>query len=168
MRKLLAAATVAILGSIGRSAQSTPAQTAASQESKEKEKVVTVTGCLRAGEETGTFVLSNVKWQDKDKAAPGTTGTTGSESAAPAPITMRLVGSPSGVRMSEHVGHTVEITGFIVDEAQPRPSAIPDPVATGTGGDQTSRTQPPAPAPKTQHTLNVRTVKMIEEGCAGR
>ena len=166
MRKLLAAATVAMLGTIGLSALSTSAQAAASQESKEKEKVITVTGCLRAGEETGTFVLSNVKWQDKDKAAPGTTGTAGTESPAPAPISMRLVGTPSGVRMSEHLGHTVEITGFIVDEAQPRPSALPDPVATGTGGDRTSRTQPPAP--KTQHTLNVRTVKLIEEGCAGR
>jgi hypothetical protein len=171
IKRLLAATAVALLWSVDPTAQSAGAQVQ-SQESKEKEKIVTVTGCLRAGEEPNTFVLTNVKWRSQDKtgsSTTGTTGATGTEDSQPAPVTLRLVGAPSGVRMSENVGHTVEITGVLVDEAQPRPTVpTPDPVATGTGGDQTSRTKSPQQTPKSEQTLNVRTVKMLEEGCTGR
>ena len=171
MNRLFAATAIATFCAVGASAQST-SQAAQAQEIKEKEKVVTVTGCLRAGEEPSTFVLSSVKWHDKTPAGTSTTGTAGTAGASDkgtTGATLRLVGSPSGVRLSEHVGHMVEITGVIIDEVLPRPSAsMPDPVTTGTGGDQTSRTPQPPPTPKSEHTLNVRTVKMIGENCTGR
>ena len=170
MKHLLAITAMSTLCAVGLAAQST-ARTAQSQELKNKEQIVTVTGCLRAGEEPSTFVLSSVKWRDRDKtgsSTAGTTGTTRADDSPVAPVTLRLVGTPAGVRMSEHIGHTVEITGVLDDEARTRPSATPDPVSTGTGGDQTSRTKSPQPAPKSEQTLNVRSVKTLEESCAGR
>ena len=167
MKRLFTATVLTVVCAAGLAAQS-PARQDQSQEAKEKEKIVTVTGCLRNGEEPSTFVLSNVKWLDKPQpdstAATGTSGTDQGASGA----TLRLVGKPTGTTMSEHVGRMVEITGTIVDEAKPRPSdPRPDPIATGTGGDQTSRAQAVS-APKSEHTLNVRTVKTIGETCSAR
>jgi hypothetical protein len=163
MNRLFAATMLAGLCAVGLSAQIPATQ----PKPEEKDKIVTATGCLRAGEEPSTFVLANVKWPDKtDKTK--VVGTAGADDTASTGETLRLVGSPSGVRMSEHVGHMVEVTGVIVDEARPQTtSELNNPARTGTGGDQTSRAQrPPAQVPSPQ-TLNVRTVKMIGESCSG-
>jgi hypothetical protein len=137
-----------------------------------------VSGCLRNGEDPSTFVLTNVKWLDKDKSdkAPaekppvGTSGTDADSSGE----TLRLVGTPSGVRMSEHVGHTVEITGTLIDEVAPKPQPKADEVAPRPKAEAAAPSeqsaQPPSrqPAPKSGNTMNVRTIKMIGESCSGQ
>ena len=160
MRRLLTAAIVAAICTTGLAAQS--AQTAQTKDETQKVPVLTVSGCLRNGEEPSTFVLTNVKWLDKsstEKSAVGTSGTDADNSGA----TIRLVGTPSGVRMSEHVGHTVEITGTLIDEVAPRPK--PDAAAPA---DQAAQPPSQQPAPKSGHTMNVRTIKMIGENCTAR
>ena len=171
MGRLLTAAVVAAIGTTGLAAQST--QTAQTKDETQKVPVLTVSGCLGTGDEPSTFVLTNVKWLDKtatEKSAVGTSGSDTDTSGA----TLRLVGTPSGVRMSEHVGHTVEITGTLIDEVAPKPKAKGDEVAPGpkpeTAAPATQAAQPPSqqPAPKSGHSMNVRTIKMIGENCTAR
>jgi hypothetical protein len=159
----LTAAIVAAMCTTGLAGQST--QTAQTKDEAQKVPVLTVSGCLRNGEEPSTFVLTSVKWLDKSSAEKSAVGTSGSD-ADNSGATLRLVGTPSGVRMSEHVGHTVEITGTLIDEVSPKPQAQADEVSPPAQ----QPTQPPSqqPAPKSGHTMNVRTIKMIGESCAAR
>ena len=134
-----------------------------SQDATQKPPVLTASGCLRNGEEPSTFVLTNVKWLDKTSAEkPSSVGTSGVDTGASGE-TVRLVGTPSGVRMSEHVGHTVEITGTLIDEAVPKPRA-----ENAAPAEQSAQPPSQQPAPKSGHTMNVRTIKMIGESCAAR
>jgi hypothetical protein len=172
MQRILTAALFSTLVSVALSARA--GQTAQSQEAKDKQPLVTVTGCLRSGEEPSTFVLSNVKWLNKGTAEtkpPEATGTAGKD-APSSGATLRIVGSPSGVRMSEHVGHMVEITGTIIDEAGAQPSRPPAQLSNPQPMPPTSEQNPPPPsaqptrpAPKAEHTVNVRTIRMIGESC---
>lgn len=180
MQRLLTAILLATACAPVLTAQST--QTPPAQDATQKTPVLTVSGCLRNGEEPSTFVLTNVKWLDKTPAEkPSSVGTSGTD-ADNSGATLRLVGAPSGVRMSEHVGHTVEITGTLIDEAAPRPNlsneAAPRPNLTneaapqpkpeaGAPTNQDPKTQSQQP-PKSGHTMNVRTIKMIGESCTGR
>ena len=161
MGRLLTAAVVAAICTTGLAAQST--QTAQTKDETQKVPVLTVSGCLGNGDEPSTFVLTNVKWLDKastEKSAVGTSGSDADTSGA----TVRLVGTPSGVRMSEHVGHTVEITGTLVDEVAPRPKPETE-QATQPAPQQPPQPPSQQPAPKSGHTMNVRTIKMIGENC---
>ena len=160
MRRLLTAAIVAAICNTGLAAQS--AQTAQTKDETQKVPVLTVSGCLRNGEEPSTFVLTNVKWLDKSSTEKSAVGTSGSD-ADTSGATIRLVGTPSGVRMSEHVGHTVEITGTLIDEVAPKPKAD-----AAAPADQAAQPPSQQPAPKSGHTMNVRTIKMIGENCTAR
>jgi hypothetical protein len=166
MGRLLPAAIVAAVCTTGLAAQST--QTSPTQDEAQKVPVLTVSGCLRNGEEPGTFVLTAVKWLDKaaaEKSAVGTSGADADNSGA----TLRLTGTPSGVRMSEHVGHTVEITGTLIDEVSPKHEAS-TPAEAGVQPPAQQPAEPPSrqAAAKSGHTLNVRTIKMIGENCTAR
>jgi hypothetical protein len=127
------------------------------------DKAATVTGCLRAGDQPGTFVLANAKW-DKGGSPSSATGTSGSAAsgaaagaAASDKQTIRLSGSPAGTQLSEHVGHTIQVTGKI------------DPSATGSAASGTSGSaaagaagsRPSGPA------LQVESVKMVSSSCDG-
>ena len=158
MKRMLAGSFLAATFAVGLSAQTTPPQTTPPsqppmQESKDSAKTVTVTGCLKAGDAADSFTLSDLKWS-KDKAA-GAVGTSGS-GAPPAAIasatTLKVI--PSGsTKLSEHVGHTVEVTGTIADKMD-RPTTPPsDPAA--------ARPSASAAGP----SLEVRTVKMVSATC---
>lgn len=151
MKKVIAGTLVAAACAVGLSAQTTPAQTQPMQEAKDVARSVTVSGCLRAGEAAGAFVLSDLKWSDKTTAAVGTSGVV----APTAPVTatvLNLVGSPTGTKLSDHVGHQVEVTGTMDKSDKDKATAA---------------TPPDAPA-RTQAALNVRSVKMIAAACQAR
>ena len=81
-------------------------------------------------------------------------------------MTLRLVDAAGSTRLREHVGHKVEITGTLIDE--PKPGAGPAGIAAermGTGGDRTSRSEQAKKRAQTQHTVDVRTVKMLADTC---
>lgn len=171
MKRILTAALSSAILATSLSAQSS--QTAQSQDAKDKPPLVTATGCLRNGEEPSTFVLTSVKWLNKatsDSKAGEATGTSGTD-VPTSGATLRLVGSPAGVRMSEHVGRMVEVTGTIIDEAAPKPSRAPAELGNPQTAPSASEQNPPRPsaaqpaAPKAEHTLNVRSVRMIGENC---
>jgi hypothetical protein len=151
MKQVLAGSFIAAAFAVSLSAQATPPQSQPMQESKDAAKTVTVTGCLKAGDAAESFNLTDLKWS-QDKAV----GTAGSATPAAPPVaatSLKLIGSPS-TKLSDHVGHTVEVSGTIGDKADkaPAPGAT-DPAAR------------PAPAAGAQASLNVRNVRMIAASC---
>lgn len=86
---------------------------------------VTVTGCLRAGEEQSTFVLAVLDPSGGDTArndtttgaqspAPtGTTGTASQSSSLPKTLTYQLVPGASNTDLRSHVGQRVQVTGTV-------------------------------------------------------
>jgi hypothetical protein len=143
MKKVITGTFVAALFAVAVSAQ-TPAPAAGQppQDTKDAPKTATVTGCLKAGDTPDSFMLSDLKWKE-DKAV----GTAGTPAAPPVSASaLKLVGS----KLSEHVGHTVEVTGTIGAKAD-KPA---DPAAR--------------PAASAQPSLNVSNIKMIAATCQGQ
>jgi hypothetical protein len=77
----------------------------ASQETKKSDEVVTVTGCLEKGGDANTFKLSHTA---------DTAGATTKAAEALKPD-YELIGAPASLKLSEHVGHKVTVTGSKVD-----------------------------------------------------
>jgi hypothetical protein len=62
---------------------------------------MTLTGCLEAGSEANTFKLTHVA----DEAGAGT------KTAEAMKPDWELIGAPASLKMSDHVGHKVTVTG---------------------------------------------------------
>jgi hypothetical protein len=160
MNRVITGTFLAASFAVGLSAQTTPPtstpQTPSTQppmqESRGESKDVTVTGCLKAGDSADSYQLSDLKFkQDKEKAV----GTTGAPPAAIASASsLKLIGAPSATKLSEHVGHTIEVTGKVSDKApSASPGAPSDPAST--------RPQASSAAP----SLEVKSVKMVSATC---
>ena len=149
MKRVFTGTCLAAICAATLSAQ-TPSQPPASP-SQDTMKTVTATGCLRAGEQPNSFVLSNVKWADK---APGATGTSGTAPSAAPSSSLKLIGAPAGVQLTEHIGQTVEVTGTL--DKDKSPSAAPP------------AGEPAARKDKDEASLNVKTVKMVSSSCESR
>lgn len=151
MKKVFAGTFVAAAFAVGLSAQTIPGQGQPMQDvAKDAAKSVTVTGCLKAGEAADTYQLSDLKWADKAAGAVGTSGVVTPMAPAATAAALNIVGSPSGAKLSDHVGHTVELTGS-VDKA--------DKAMAGA-------TAPDAARP--QASFNVRNLKMVSATCAAQ
>jgi hypothetical protein len=68
---------------------------------------MTLTGCLKAGSEPDTFILSNVSGAGTQAAQ-----TTAPGELARADVSYKLT-ADSNVKLKDHVGHKVEVTGTI-------------------------------------------------------
>jgi hypothetical protein len=150
MKRVFAGTCMAALFAVGLSAQDP--QQRPSTPSAADQKSVTYTGCVKAGDTPNTFILSNIKADDKEKS--GATGTAGS--MAKAPDSVRLIAS-GDTKLSEHVGHQVSVTGTLAERsasASPGAANPPAGAATGTTG-----------ADK-QPSLNVKTVSMVSSSCS--
>ena len=64
-------------------------------------KTMTMTGCLEKGDEANTFKLTHVA----DDAGAGT------KTAEAMKPNWELIGAPASLKLSEHVGHKVTVTG---------------------------------------------------------
>jgi hypothetical protein len=159
MKRVLTGTCLAAAFAVGLSAQTAPPQqtpptgAAATQESRDSAKNVTVTGCLKAGDSADSFLLSDLKWGSKDKDKGSAVGTSGTAAAPPSmasATTLKLIPG-AGTKLTDHVGHQIEVTGSIAEKAS-SPSAAP--------ADPSAR---PASA---EAALNVRNVKMIAATCS--
>jgi hypothetical protein len=74
---------------------------AADRKSAAYEKGTTLTGCLQKGDEAGTFMLTNVS------------GGPASDNKS-----WELIGAPASLKMADHVGHKVSVTGTVVGTGQ--------------------------------------------------
>lgn len=114
---------------------------------------VTVTGCLRAGEATDTFVLTASKTAQEQTTTSGQTAT------------YQLYGSEN-VDMRSHVGTRVEVSGVVRTQQQiasRTPTAPADDKATGTSGTPTVQTTTEVAIKE----LDVNAVKPLGENCEG-
>jgi hypothetical protein len=85
-----------------------PAQTppAAADQAKGS---ATLTGCLKAGPEPDSFILTNIGGAEAaQKSAPGAPGAPGE--LAKTDVSYKLT-ADSSVKLKDHVGHKVEVTG---------------------------------------------------------
>jgi hypothetical protein len=115
-----------------------PAPAPAPSATARLDKDVTLTGCIKAGAEAGSFELSNIK---KGEAS------TGPSLAKDAKIALAPA---AGVELAPHVGHTVEVKG------------------TWSAAAATSSPTPTAPAgeAKAAKNLTVSSVKMVSATCS--
>jgi hypothetical protein len=117
---------------------------------------VTVSGCLKAGDASGEYVLTNLRWSDKSGAGT-TAGATGTSASATSPGSARgdriaLTEGPS-VKLRDHVGHAVELSGVL----------SPSTAAASASG--TSGTAAAAGGKKASETLQVGSIKMVSATC---
>jgi hypothetical protein len=154
----------------------TPAPSATSQ--SERAGSVSVTGCLRAGAEPNSFVLEDIKTDKAGSTASntttapgattpggqsgmtGTTGTSGTmaSKALEGADKVNVTGSPSGVTMSSHVGHTVKLTGTLAPRSESSASASANASRPG---------QPSASASAgTTPSLHVTGLSMVSSTCS--
>ena len=167
MKQVITATLFATAFAVGLSAQApapAPAQPPYSpqaqppmQASKDEAKSVTVTGCLKAGDAADTFILSNLKWSDKDKAtgAVGTTGSATVPAAVASATTLRVIPGAS-TKLTGHIGHTIEVTGPVSEKGQTDRGATAAPAADPAS---------PRPAASSGPSLEVRTLKMVSTTC---
>ena len=167
MKRAISITCLAAAFAVGLSAQapSTSAQApSTSAMAQSDSKSVTLTGCLRAGEAPGSFVLANTKIADKAAAGAstatpttGATGTAGSTTTINKDLenaTVKLTGSPAGVTLGDHVGHTVQITGTPAPQTSTAAApASPEPGAA-------------ASASKPQPSLNITSFSMVSGTCS--
>jgi hypothetical protein len=158
MKRVITASCLAAAFAVGLSAQTPPqnppsqppSQPPMQQEAKDAAKTVTVTGCLKAGDSADSFILSDLKWGSKDKAV-GTSGSAAPPAAIASASQLKIIPSAS-TKLSEHVGHTVEVTGTVSDKDK----------ASTTPPDPASARPSSASAP----ALEVRNVKMVSATCS--
>jgi hypothetical protein len=99
MKRIIPAVCLAAVFAVGLSAQNppqTPPQTPQTQppaqEAKSPAKTVTVTGCLKAGETPESYLLSDLKFDNKDRPV----GTSGTETPpVPPNASLKLIGGPA-------------------------------------------------------------------------
>jgi len=178
-----AALLVVILeaAALGGQAPATPAQT---QPSPPDGGTVTATGCLRGGDEAGSFVLEKVTWApatsgspagpaahhdaspQRDRPTTPATAAAGQRDVPASGETIRLAGAATKLKLGDHVGHTVTVTGMLAPrDPIVRPGIVlPDPAPAG---DTTSRTAAAAASkePTGQRVLNVRSITHVAKGC---
>jgi hypothetical protein len=102
-----------------------------------------VTGCLEKGDEANTFKLTNV--------------TGGGE--------WELVGAPAALKMSEHVGHKVEVSGTSVSAAAAEAAEHHAMGAKKETKAEAKMEKKEEKGEKDEHHLKVVAVKMISPTC---
>lgn len=152
-RRRMATIAVAVVASLGVTLHAQHPTGGHDQTAKqnEKAKTTTLTGCVAAGTEPGTFTLTNVTREAAAamKSAPaGTSGT-----AKPMADSVMLMGTK--VDLSKHVGHKVSVTGTPSDHA-----GASDHGKTEKPGDHAKMPQTGA-----QTMLTVTSLKMVATSC---
>jgi hypothetical protein len=172
MKRVLTGSFMAAAFAVGLSAQTTPPQTppttppsspsspsSPSQSSQDRDsKNITVTGCLKAGDSADSFTLSDLKWGgSKGSGAVGTSGATGGGAPAGMASATTLTIKPSAsTKLSEHVGHQVEVTGSVSDSAKSSSTST-------TPADPAAR-----PSSASGPTIEARSVRMVSATCSGQ
>ncbi|MPZ21084.1 MAG: hypothetical protein GEV06_24765 [Luteitalea sp.] len=107
---------------------------------------VSLQGCLQEGDEAGTFKLTDAK-PAEDAGAPADAGAGAPEIPA-GDITVKAA---AGVDLSEHVGHTITVSGGWAEGLEPgAPSGVAEAGATGGG-----------------KALEAQSVEMVSASCEG-
>jgi len=187
MKRVLTATCFAMACAVGLAAQQTTGTAGTTQDqSGQARGPRTVTGCLRAGDTAGSYMLTDIQMGNRSgdttagggstTTGGGTTATTGSTTAegqrGQMPTSVML-NPESGVDLKAHVGHKVEVTGTMAGAGRRGGDTT-----TGTTGGTTTTGGGGATAGggtgqettggqgRATRTLNVTSVRMISESCS--
>ena len=135
----------AAVGACGGGDPETPPAASQTQASSQPNQPTNVTGCLRAGDASDTFVL--------------TTSATG-EGTQPATYHLTNTGN---LNLQDHVGKRVEVAGIVEAQSQIATREAPKPAdnATGTAG------SPGTPTVQTSTRLNVQRMNVTNVRATG-
>lgn len=98
-------------GQSGQAGSQSSSQSRTDQSSSAKQHRMTLTGCLQAGTEPNTYILSNVSSTNSaSKPSKGESQTPGEMARAE---TSYILVPQAGVDISQHVGKRVRVTGMI-------------------------------------------------------
>jgi hypothetical protein len=139
----------------------------------------TVTGCLRAGDTAGTYMLTDIQMANRggDAATTGTTttGTTSTGGTTTGTMaggqrgqmpTSLMLNSESTVDLKAHVGHKIEVTGTMAGGGR----RGGDTTSGTTGGTSTTggseQTTTGGQASGATRSMNVTSVRMIADSCS--
>jgi hypothetical protein len=119
MKRVLFATCIAAACAVGLSAQQTT--TAQSGRQGRMGGPMTLTGCVKAGETSGTYMLTNIQRGDTGMGSGSTTTTAGAATTTAGGSGMGqgmgrgmnqiMLNASGDVDLSAHVGHKVEVTG---------------------------------------------------------
>ena len=143
MKRLMCIVGVSVVaGAVAGAQAPAPAQDA------QKAKTVTITGCLAAGADAKTFTLSG--------AMPATADKEQSKEAAKAAEmkSYRVTVGESSVKLTDHVGHRVTLTGTVDETTTASAAGAGTPGAAGTAG-----------GGKPMPNLNVTAMKHVATSC---
>jgi hypothetical protein len=164
MKRLMTSTCLAAAFAVGLAAQSTTTATSGQNpQGQGGPRPVTASGCLRAGDTAGTYMLTDVQIQGGGRRGGDATGTTASTTGSTTagttagggttagasgeqgrgnmPTTLML--SPSAdVDLKAHVGHKIEVTGTMAGRGAQAAGTTGGTTAGGTttGGTSTSGT----------------------------
>jgi hypothetical protein len=129
----------------GNDQQAPPAETQSQAPAQATNQPMTVTGCLKAGESEGTFVLTVARRSPAEQTA-----------------TYHLIGA-EGVNFTDHVGRQVEVSGVVKgqQEVATRSPAKPAENPTGTTGTPTVSTATELDIKR----IDVRQIRKVADRC---
>jgi len=180
MKRAITATCLAASFAVALAAQSTSTASSTQNPSDDTQrgpKPVTATGCLRAGDTAGTFMLTDVQIQGgARKPDDTTTGTTGStagttdEQKRQTPTTLTL-NPAADVDLKAHVGHKIEVTGTMgterpKDDTTASTTTGSTATTTGTAGTTGTSGQTAESARTSMRSVTVTSVRMISESCS--
>ena len=113
-----------------------------------KAKTTTVTGCLAKGADATTFTLSDAMPATADKEQSKESATSSEKR------TYAVVVKDTSLKLENHVGHKVTLTGTLDESAAGAPKAGAAPEATGTSGKGGA-----------MPNLSVTALKMVSPSC---
>ncbi len=172
--KTAIATTLAVIGVglIGVQAQSSSATQSRSTGAGQP---ITVTGCVQqsspGASSSNAFKLTDVSMGSAAKSASGATSSSARSSEAASALDEYALSADSGVNLSQHVNHKVEITGTIANDSAASTAASPGAAPGSTPQDTTN---PGAPGASTSArsasslgtpTLKVTSVRPIASSC---
>jgi hypothetical protein len=132
-----------------------------SAQDRDSAKTVTVAGCLKAGDSADSFTLSDLKWSgSKGAGAVGTSGSTSAPAEIGSATTLKI--APGSTKLSEHVGHQVELTGTIEKSGSASSSATTSPADPAAGRPSASASASASSTP----TFQAKSVKMVSATCS--
>jgi len=186
MKRVLTATCFAMACAVGLAAQQTTGTTGSTEDqSGQGRGPRTVTGCLRAGDTAGTYMLTDI--QMANRATTGTTtgggttttgggtttaggGTTATGESGQRPTSLTL-NPESGVDLKAHVGHKIEVTGTMEGRRGGETTSGTGGTTTTGGGSTTTgggtgQTTTGGQARTGSPTMNVTSVRMVSESCS--
>ena len=177
MKRVFTALSLASAFAVGLAAQQSTTTGQDTQQGQRGPRSVTITGCLRAGDTAGTYMLTDVtglpamgrRGGGDTSATAGATTTAGAQGAAGTSV---MLSPAADVDLAPHVGHKIEVTGTMGGGRGRRGGAGAAAGGTDTGGSGSTASgtaaggQEQARGRGMMRTVTATSVRMISDSCS--